>query len=113
MARTDIFDRPQLVVDRRPSADPATVIAVAGEVDADNCAHLHQQVTALLPCGPAGRVALDLSELTFIGSAGVRTLLQCRHQAEQRGLRLTVSEAHDNVRTVVGICGFDDLFDVS
>ncbi|BBH70073.1 hypothetical protein ACTI_67580 [Actinoplanes sp. OR16] len=87
-----------------------TVIAVAGEVDSSNCDALQAEIMGRLSSIHAERVALDLSELVFIGSAGVRVLLRCRDVAEERGTRVEISSAHENVRQVLDICALTDVF---
>jgi anti-anti-sigma factor len=106
-------DRPVLTVRRATSAAARTVIVVAGEVDSDNCDDLTRGFEQLLPRDPAdraGRIALDLGELTFMGSAGLRALMKCRDIAEQQGSRLEISEAHQNVHSVLAVSGLIDVF---
>lgn len=93
----------------RRDAD-TTLIAVTGEVDSANSDALRRQIVDLVPGPRAGTVALDLGELVFLGSAGVRTLLDCRDITTGRGGRLEITRAHDNVRQVLTICNLTDLF---
>ncbi|WIM92467.1 STAS domain-containing protein [Actinoplanes oblitus] len=106
---TITLDSPSaLVVRLRSRTEAMTVIEVAGEVDMDNAAQLLHEVTTLLPGD--GDVALDLAAVTFLGSAGVLTLLRCREIAERRTTRLAISRAHRNVRQVLDICALTEMF---
>ena len=101
---------PGLVVELRERTDTLTAITVAGEIDMDNSADLLHEVVRLLPRHGTDQVDLDLGEVTFLGSAGVLALVQCREIAEQRGSRFGISQAHRNVRQVLTICQLTDLF---
>jgi anti-anti-sigma factor len=106
-------DPPPFVVELRDKlADGPPVIVVAGEVDADNCDDFTQQVTELLDRVPAGRVVLDLGELTYVGSAGVRALMLCHDAAERRGITLEVGRIHENALRVLVVCDLTELFRV-
>ncbi|MCU7730973.1 STAS domain-containing protein [Actinoplanes sp. KI2] len=90
-----------------------TVIAVAGEVDMSNSGELRRAIADLISHNPAGRVALYLSELTFMGSAGIRVLLVGRALVEKQGGQLEIILAHQHVIQVLTICGLTDLFHLS
>ncbi|BCJ48501.1 hypothetical protein GCM10010168_64340 [Actinoplanes ianthinogenes] len=101
---------PGLVVQLQGQTEMTTVVAVAGEVDMENSDEFVREVSKLVPRDGGHRVVLDLSGVTFLGSAGLLALLQCRTTAEHRGSRLEISHAHRNVRQVLTICNLDSLF---
>ncbi|MBM2618629.1 STAS domain-containing protein [Actinoplanes sp. LDG1-06] len=107
----DPFERTLVDIHPGPRTGDLVVIMIAGEVDADNCAELRRRVVELLPVRPGKRVVLDLGDLTFIGSAGIRELLFCRDTAERHGYRLEIGRAHDNVVQILTIAGVLELFD--
>jgi anti-anti-sigma factor len=88
----------------------APIIVVAGEIDIDNRADLTRQVTDLLEQASAARVGLDLGDLTYVGSAGIRALLTCREVAQQLGIRLEVCRIHENALQVLTVCGLTEEF---
>lgn len=106
------FERtyPYFSVELHGHADAASVIRIAGEIDLDNSTDMGVELEKLITAEPAGRISLDLTELTYIGSAGIREFLRCHDVAEQCGRRLEISQAHDNVRQVIDICGLSALF---
>jgi len=103
-----IGDAP-LLVQLREHVGSKAVIAVSGEVDTANCDDMRRKVTDLMASDGARHVTLDLSDLTFISSAGIRALLFCRDVAEDGGKRLDIDPAHEHVRQVLTICGLTGL----
>jgi len=84
------------------------VVAVTGEVDLSNAPALEGEI--MLQAADASGVALDLSELGFMDSAGV-ALLQRLARAlleSDRGLRL-VAPASSPVGRLVGLTGLEAL----
>jgi anti-anti-sigma factor len=84
-------DDAPLVVQLRERTGTTIVIAVSGEVDTLNCDDMSRKVIDLMASDEARHVSLDLSELTFLSSAGIRSLLarrdiaeDARHQLERR-----------------------------
>lgn len=87
-----------------------TVIAISGELDAAASADLRDRLIALIP--PSSRVRLDLSGLTYISSAGLRTLLLVYRHALDEGSAVQLAGLRDEVRFVMSATGFLALFDV-
>lgn len=88
----------------------ATVVAITGELDSSSSSTLRDRLLALIPDG--GHVRLDLSGLTYISSAGLRTLLLVYRQATNRGTQVTLTNLQDEVRFVMSATGFLSLFEV-
>ena len=87
-----------------PSADGCTVVVLSGELD---CAS-EEAVTQLLAGLDHGApIKLDLADLTFLDSSGLRCLLLAAEDAAARGSRLTVANATGLVRRVIGIAGVE------
>ncbi|GIF23302.1 anti-anti-sigma factor [Actinoplanes tereljensis] len=106
---TNAEDDARLAVQLQARTESGLAVAVLGEVDMSNADELVQQMAQLLPTDGSSLVILDLGELTFLGSAGVRALLDCRHIAEQRGMQLQIAIAHDNVRQVLTMCDLAEV----
>ncbi|MBB4693092.1 STAS domain-containing protein [Paractinoplanes abujensis] len=107
-----VDDGSPLDVRLRERDGDAMVVTVTGEVDADNNDQLRQQILDLIPRGAAD-VALDLSGLSFLSSAGIQTLLECHEKVSRQGGRFVVSRAHDNVRQVLVICELTEFFQLT
>ncbi len=91
---------PPFRVERAPGG-----IVVAGEVDAHTAALLREE---LIPGPPDGDLRVDVSQVTFIDSSGLRVLLEA-HQALQRDVRRLIlvapSRAVARVLAAAGLVG--------
>ncbi len=96
-------------VDLRETAD-ATVIAISGELDAAASAGLRDRLLSLIP--GSSMIRLDLSGLTYISSAGLRTLLLIYRHARSGGSTVKLAGIRDEVRFVMSATGFLSLFEV-
>jgi anti-sigma B factor antagonist len=88
----------------------ATVVSISGELDASSSADLRDRLLPLIPDG--GRLRLDLSGLSYISSAGLRTLLLVYRHAQSQGTAVTLAAMREEIRFVMAATGFLDLFDV-
>jgi anti-anti-sigma factor len=98
----------QLVADVHQPAD-RLVIRLRGELDVSTAQGAFEVAVAALQAGVDRRVDLDLSDVTFCDSAGVRTLLDLQQHASRRGGELCLIDASARVRRIFEILGFGDL----
>ena len=63
------------------------VARLQGEIDASNAASLERDIIAAIPNTAAGLV-LELSEVEYMDSSGIRMLFFLHAQLEQRGQRM-------------------------
>ena len=99
-----------LTVEVREAPD-CTLVCAAGELDLAVCGKVEHAVDALLDAGcPA--VVVDLRELTFIDSSGVRELLRCRDAAHARGARVALALSPGPVTRALEVCAVLELFEV-
>ena len=98
-----------------PHHDGGVRVRLSGEVDVSVVEEVHDALAELvadLTPPPSGEVALDLSDLEFIDSSGIRMLLQTALDAEPSGLHIRVVALSDSVRRVFDIAGVNDLLRV-
>jgi anti-anti-sigma factor len=81
-------------------------IRLSGELDLENADRLDQ---ALLDgeATDASRVLLDVEELRFIDSTGLRVLLRATRRAEQTGHRLRFTRGKDYVADMFRLTALD------
>lgn len=97
---------------RREGHGPAVVVSVAGELDMLTALALDDQVsiaeTEIVPPAP---VVLDLTEVSFIGAAGLTVFVDHHQRCAQRGstLRL-VTGGNRRVLRVLAITSLDTAF---
>jgi anti-anti-sigma factor len=62
--------------------------------------------------GQGGELHLDLSELTFVDSTGMKTLVSLHSRVESLGRRLVIVSPTRPVRRVLAVVGLDEVLDV-
>ncbi len=87
------------------------ILAVSGRLDASTVNVLER---ALLRAyhGGARVILIDLGEVTYISSSGLRVLLTTRRQARERAGDVMLCALSSNVRDVLSMVGFTALFSI-
>jgi len=80
----------------------AVRVALAGRLDSDTAPELERALQPLVG-GDTTSVVMELAELTFLSSAGIRVLVAARKGLRARGGTLVLSRAQPQVATVLGI----------
>ncbi len=97
----------QLTIEHRGD-DAGHKLIVAGELDIATAPELEASVRALCKDG-ARRIEIDLSELTFIDSAGVRAVLVAADRcADNRSAMELVRSQHAAARRVFELAGLSN-----
>jgi anti-sigma B factor antagonist len=86
-----------------------TVVEVVGEVDAASADILRNAIFEVIDSGDA-RVVIDMGEVSFMDSSGLRVLIAGFKAAEQAGGALGVRNPSDVVTRLLEITGQLDRF---
>jgi anti-anti-sigma factor len=86
----------------------STRIAPTGELDIATTPALEQAI-AEATATPGAALVLDLRELTFMDSTGLRTLAQCNARAEPDGFTLVIWRGSRQIERVLEISGLGAL----
>ena len=87
------------------------MLAPEGPLDIATVTEAHKALLALdLP--RRGRLVVDLGEVTFMDSTGIRLLLRAREHALQRGASLLVVRGPEDVMRVLELVGLDAQLDI-
>jgi anti-anti-sigma factor len=87
--------------------DGATAtITVTGEIDLETSGALQDALTRVYDCGA---VHLDLSDVEYMDSTGLRTVLVAKGEIERSGGSLDVVAASSIVTRLIEITGIDGL----
>jgi anti-anti-sigma factor len=81
-------------------------LTVVGELDIATAPRLEDEVQAMLARGP-GHLIVDLRELTFIDSSGLRLFILLSDRAVEEGWTLSLVRPSGQVRPVFQISGAD------
>lgn len=85
------------------------IAKLAGRLDSGSAAAAEESFSTLL-AGDVPRLAVDLSGLEYVSSAGLRVLLVVGRKVQKSEGRLVLFGLVPNVREVFAISGFDKIF---
>lgn len=91
--------------------DDAAILVVRGELDLRTSPELEQRLTAAFVAG-AELVILDLRQIEFMDSTGLRVLLGTHQRAHEKGRRFALVRGADQVERVLTLTGVRDLLTV-
>lgn len=95
---------------RHRMRDDTFVVEVAGEVDLDTTPQLRTAVVHCVDQAGDQPCVLDLTAVTFLDSAGLTTLLNATHRAEEHhGLLRIVVDSNRPVIRPIAVTGLDDV----
>ena len=86
--------------------DGAVTLRVTGELDLGSAPTLKKALEKAEDQNPQS-VVLDLSQLTFMDSTGIRAILQARARATAAGRRLALVPGPPNVQEIFAVTGLD------
>ena len=90
------------------SGNGATKIVLSGELDMATVPILDEYLTRV-ETDEVAEIVVDLREVTFIDTVGLRAFLAARDRAEANGRQLVLTGAGPRVRRVFEITGFESL----
>jgi len=88
---------------------PRLTISVSGRVDTVTAPELE----AALKFGNATCVVIDLANVPYMSSAGLRLLLTAHKTMMGKGGELQVANVQNDVREVLDITGFSDILNIA
>jgi anti-sigma B factor antagonist len=92
--------------------DGSPVVVVAGEIDMATAPMLGRELTAAVEAGE-GAVVLDLTDVTFFDSSGLRTAVVAHRDLGEQGRRLAVvCDPAEHVRRTFVLAGLADVLDL-
>ena len=89
----------------------AVVAKVAGRLDSSTAAAAEKCLNEVLAAGTP-HLAIDLSQLDYISSAGLRVLLVVARKVQQAQGKMALFGLGPGVREVFAMSGFDKIFAV-
>jgi anti-anti-sigma factor len=89
----------------------AWVLAASGELDLRTSPQLEQRLDRVWAAG-AELVILDLRQIEFMDSTGLRVLLGAHQRAQETGRRFALVRGADQVERVLTLTGVRDLLTI-
>ena len=87
------------------------IVKLAGRLDSSTAQPAEESFTQMLGSGTP-RLAIDMSRLEYISSAGLRVLLVVAKKVQQAKGKVVLFGLGPNVREVFSISGFDKIFSI-
>lgn len=91
--------------------DGVVRLVLVGELDLSSASQVEEILKDLEAEGPA-LIVLDLRELTFMDSTGLRVMVSADARARDQARRLAIVQGPEPVHRVFRITGLDDHLDI-
>ena len=91
--------------------DDEAVVAVQGELDIATVPELQREIEPLW-ARPLNVLTVDLEQVEFMDSSGLRTLNELRTRAEERDVTFALFGVQPTVRRVLDITGMASFFEL-
>ena len=99
-------------IDRTKRNQNIEVIHVSGRIDPVTSSQLENELSTILSSG-SNRLVLNLAEVDFISSSGLRVFLTALKKVKSQNGDLKICGMNSNVEKIFKIAGFVSLFDIS
>jgi len=86
----------------------AQVVTIVGEIDGSTAPRAQEQILAL--AGPNVKVALDMTGVTYMSSAGLRMLLLAYRTINGKGGKIVLVGLSNDLKDTMSVTGFLDFF---
>jgi anti-sigma B factor antagonist len=98
-------------ISEKTGVDKWVVIRISGRVDAETSETLEKAFLARIESGVLF-LAIDLSEVSYISSAGLRAFLVALKSLQKKGGEVSLINPQPNVLEVLEMSGFTTLFPI-
>lgn len=91
-------------------SDGVTRAVLHGRMDIDGVSKVDMQFNVL--AGSKKALVVDLSDVSFLASMGLRTLMMCARSIASKGGRMALASPQENVQRVLDTTGAQDVVGV-
>ena len=88
------------------------VAGLSGRLDTSTAQSAETRLLALIGTAGARALVVDLSGVSYVSSAGLRSLLKAAKQAQAAGVGFALAAPQPPVREVLEISGFDKILSI-
>src|SRR6266446_2342625 len=97
-------------IDIKTKGDIA-IATLAGEIDGKTAPEVQEKLLPVI--ADHSRIVIDMSQVTFLSSAGLRMLLLLYRQASTHNGKVALAGLQDPIQDVMSITGFLNYFKVA
>jgi anti-sigma B factor antagonist len=87
------------------------ILALSGKLDATTAKTFEEKILGVINSG-AQRLAIDLSQLDYLSSSGLRVFLLAAKQLQGAQGKIVVYALRDHIRQVFDLAGFSSIFSI-
>lgn len=88
--------------------DQVTIVELVGDIDGSTAPKVQEHVQPLAASG--GRILMDLTQVPYMSSAGLRMLLSVYRQISSKNGQVILVGLSEEIRDTMSITGFLDFF---
>jgi anti-sigma B factor antagonist len=88
--------------------EQVTVVELAGDIDGKTAPEAQQQILAVVQ--PAAKILLDMSQVAYMSSAGLRVLLATHRQVTSQKAALGLVGLSEEIQDTMSATGFLNFF---
>ncbi|MBW4578370.1 MAG: anti-sigma factor antagonist [Tildeniella nuda ZEHNDER 1965/U140] len=110
-SETTVDDATNAIVKEHSSVNTINQVAIVeliGDIDGSTASTVQEQVLPLAQTG--GRILLDLTQVPYMSSAGLRMLLSVYRQISSHNGQVILVGVSEEIRDTMSITGFLDFF---
>lgn len=98
---------------RTETQDSSRIVRISGEVDLKTSPQLRDELLAVVVAGEQQRIVVDLSDVRYMDSSGVGTIVEAKRRADKHGNRIILAGLQARVRSVFEITQLDKFFTIT
>jgi anti-sigma B factor antagonist len=87
------------------------ILALSGKLDATTAKNFEEKILGVIDSG-AQRLIIDLSQLEYVSSSGLRVFLLVAKRLQGRQGRIVLCALKDHVRQVFDLAGFSSILSI-
>jgi anti-sigma B factor antagonist len=95
---------------RSGEATQIAIVTLSGDIDSKTAAQVQQSTLAVVRSTP--QLLLELTQVSYMSSAGLRVLLSVHRQVEAHAGQIVLVGLNDNIKDTMAVTGFLDFFTV-
>lgn len=88
-------------------------VSVAGHVTVDSSPHLRAVLLRLLRTGSSRAITIDLSQVSYLDTSGIATLMEALKTGRDRSINLRLTGVSGQVRMLAEVTELDRIFSAS
>lgn len=94
------------------NTDNSTIVRISGRVDSITAPQLDAVIPEICPDGSTGSITVDCSDMEYISSAGLRSMIVLLKRSKSMGRELTLTNLNPSIRTIFDMTGFTSIFNI-